>query len=295
MATFDTPILQVLRQNQSINNGDIKIKKARPMFTGMTIERQYQRRLRNNVVGNIKEIINIILIPKLQSILESAKLLRPTTDSDRMDQQYGNVIIATMHDVRIGYDQSFPDFDKMLLARETGELTSNFQRNQIKQLIASQVGVDVFFSEPWLQEEMTAFVESNIGLIKTISDEAFDDIEQIVFRGAQRGLLQEEIVQQIRDRVDIATSKANLIARDQINKFFGHLNELRQRSVGIKEYIWRSADDNRVRPSHIDKDDRTFSWDKPPADTGHPGNDFQCRCYAEPKIASLLLELREAA
>lgn len=46
-------------------------------------------------------------------------------------------------------------------------------------------------------------------------------------------------------------------------------------------YIWRTEDDVKVRPSHAANDDRVFSWDNPPA-TGHPGEDFNCRCWAEP-------------
>ena len=46
-------------------------------------------------------------------------------------------------------------------------------------------------------------------------------------------------------------------------------------------YIWRTQDDKKVRPSHAANDDKVFAWDSPPA-TGHPGEDFGCRCWAEP-------------
>lgn len=48
-----------------------------------------------------------------------------------------------------------------------------------------------------------------------------------------------------------------------------------------KRYIWRTQDDKKVRPSHATNDDKIFSWDKRPA-TGHPGEDYGCRCWAEP-------------
>lgn len=63
--------------------------------------------------------------------------------------------------------------------------------------------------------------------------------------------------------------------------FAGLINELRQRALGIRQYIWRSRDDDKVRSSHAAYDDRVFSWDDPP-EGGHPGQAFNCRCHAEP-------------
>ncbi len=46
-------------------------------------------------------------------------------------------------------------------------------------------------------------------------------------------------------------------------------------------YIWHTQDDRKVRPAHARNDERIFQWDNPPP-TGHPGEDFNCRCWAEP-------------
>ena len=53
---------------------------------------------------------------------------------------------------------------------------------------------------------------------------------------------------------------------------------------------WLTSDDERVRPSHREKVGKFFRWDDPPADTGHPGADIQCRCVA---IAALLKRDRD--
>ncbi|MDB2414379.1 phage minor head protein [Rickettsiales bacterium] len=50
---------------------------------------------------------------------------------------------------------------------------------------------------------------------------------------------------------------------------------------GSTHYIWRTQDDKKVRPSHAANDDKIFEWSKKPK-TGHPGEDFNCRCWAEP-------------
>ena len=46
-------------------------------------------------------------------------------------------------------------------------------------------------------------------------------------------------------------------------------------------YIWRTRQDGKVRPSHAANHGKVFAWDEPPA-TGHPGEDYECRCRAEP-------------
>lgn len=61
------------------------------------------------------------------------------------------------------------------------------------------------------------------------------------------------------------------------------INELRQRGLGIRQYVWRSRDDGKVRSSHAHYDDQVFSWDDPP-EGGHPGQAFNCRCHAEPYV-----------
>lgn len=50
-------------------------------------------------------------------------------------------------------------------------------------------------------------------------------------------------------------------------------------------YIWRTSGDDKVRPSHAVNNGRIFSWDNPP-ETGHPGEDYNCRCTAEPYYGS---------
>jgi Phage Mu protein F like protein len=46
-------------------------------------------------------------------------------------------------------------------------------------------------------------------------------------------------------------------------------------------YIWRTQGDDKVRSSHTANEGKIFAWDNPP-ETGYPGEDFGCRCWAEP-------------
>lgn len=45
-------------------------------------------------------------------------------------------------------------------------------------------------------------------------------------------------------------------------------------------YIWRTVGDSKVRDSHASREGQIFTWGFPPPG-GHPGEDYNCRCWAE--------------
>ncbi len=72
----------------------------------------------------------------------------------------------------------------------------------------------------------------------------------------------------------------------------GDLSKFRQTNLGITQYVWEDSDDTRVRATHAAHDGKIFQWDKPPLDTGHPGEDYQCRCWANPDFGVIDEELK---
>ena len=75
----------------------------------------------------------------------------------------------------------------------------------------------------------------------------------------------------------------HLLEDDLARRFTSRINAERQQGLGIDRYIWRSRDDALVRPLHAAHDDRIFFWDEPP-EGGHPGEAYNCRCFAEPVL-----------
>jgi Phage Mu protein F like protein len=47
------------------------------------------------------------------------------------------------------------------------------------------------------------------------------------------------------------------------------------------QYVWRTSQDEKVRSAHRANDGHLFNWSDPP-ETGHPGEDYNCRCEAIP-------------
>jgi len=55
-------------------------------------------------------------------------------------------------------------------------------------------------------------------------------------------------------------------------------------------YIWRTKKDDKVRGKHAEREGEIFNWNVPP-EGGHPGEDYNCRCWAEPYSPDLMAHL----
>lgn len=89
-----------------------------------------------------------------------------------------------------------------------------------------------------------------------------------------------KLAKELRELLGVNERRAKLIARDQIAKANTTFNRIRQQQAGVDRYRWSTSSDERVRATHRANNGKVFRWDQPPATTGHPGNDIQCRCVA---------------
>ena len=130
------------------------------------------------------------------------------------------------------------------------------------------------------------WVKANVQLITSIDKRYFADIRGIMRKGLESGRSTRSIRRELERRFAVSKARAELIARDQISKLNGDITRVKQKKAGIKSYTWSTSGDERVRQTHADNDGKTFLWSEPPA-TGHPGQDFQCRCVALPNLEDL--------
>jgi SPP1 gp7 family putative phage head morphogenesis protein len=190
--------------------------------------------------------------------------------------------------------------------------TTNWNDKQWKKTVRSMVGVDIYTREPWLKDTIDGFEKENASLIRKLADETREDIESIVSRGFRQGKSAATLKKEILNGTDLepgrfrkTKTRAKLIARDQVNKLNGQLTEMRQTELGITQYIWRTSVDERVRENHKVMEGKTCRWDNSAVYKSggkwisrssiggvelHPGQDYQCRCYAEADFSTLLGE-----
>lgn len=143
-------------------------------------------------------------------------------------------------------------------------------------------------------------VDENIGLIRSIPLEKMEAFKNTlvyaITNDSHNSNFHQQIEKYISKNVANTKSRARLIARDQVNKLNGRLNQYRQQKLGGVKYIWATSKDERVRKDHAKLEGTTQSWDKPPVvdkATGrraHPGLDFNCRCTAIMDMEDVLSE-----
>lgn len=127
--------------------------------------------------------------------------------------------------------------------------------------------------------------ETSAGFIRNIPQQTSRRIADKVLTGVGQGLRFEEIAKQISREGEISLNRARLVARDQTGKIYSEAQEAVQADAGITHYTWSTSLDSRVRDTHEAKEGQTFAWNSPPSDTGHPGEDINCRCVAVPLVS----------
>lgn len=175
------------------------------------------------------------------------------------------------------------------LQRVSGAVDAR-QKAEWRRNVRAHYGVDIERSEPWLTGELRAWEIENTDLIKSIPQQALAQTRGLFADALRRGTTQRELQGIVAERFAVADSRAALIARDQIGKLDGQITEQRQRALGVREFVWRTSGDERVRDAHRALNGKKFAWNKPPSE-GRPGQPVRCRCRAEavfPEIDDLL-------
>ncbi|WP_157912512.1 phage head morphogenesis protein [Escherichia coli] len=134
---------------------------------------------------------------------------------------------------------------------------------------------------------MKSIVAEQVKYIKSLPLEAADrvyDIQNRAIEAVVTGGRAEHFAKEIAASGDIAKSRADLIARTELGRATGALDQARALSIGSNGYIWRTAEDGDVRHSHQEMEGKFVEWGKPPTldgMTGHAGELPNCRCYKE--------------
>lgn len=238
--------------------------------------------------------INILLNPLIKTIQDLFKLELPgILQQGRKELHFDSSsddINRIFNIIQITAIQQFTDSTVLGIISPMISRVDLFQQNQFDRQLKSVLGINPLLSEPDLNPLVDAFTAENVRLIKDIPNKMINDLEGIVRRGVVDGISTKELSQQIQDKMRSTKKRAKLIARDQINKFNGNLNKVRQKAIGVTHYVWSNSNDRRVRSRHLNgtgHGGKTFSWNKPPSD-GHPGQPVLCRCQAIPLLEDLI-------
>jgi SPP1 gp7 family putative phage head morphogenesis protein len=164
-----------------------------------------------------------------------------------------------------------------------------FSRDEFARQVRAALGIDLSASIPGFRSMVEAFRDRNLGLITALADDQVDKVRKALDKGGQ-GRRVEDLADDIREATGVSEDKAALLARDQTLKLNAEVTQARHEAAGITEYVWRTSEDERVRPDHKALDGTRQAYASPPivdersGRRENPGGDYQCRCTAEPVI-----------
>lgn len=137
---------------------------------------------------------------------------------------------------------------------------------------------------------------ANARLIKSLPADIARHAAQHAASKAIAGVRAESIIDDLRTYAPhLAESRVRLIARTETAKAQSAITQVRATQAGLKYYLWRTSEDQRVRSSHKHMHGVACSFSSPPSPEklagvpstlGYygPGECPNCRCYAEPII-----------
>jgi len=272
--------LAMIRERRK--NAPKRLKKPPKWLFPHSAEREYTRDL-FSLTNELKRLIKEILVPQIPSMIVevNAKTPDPIKNDDFIDKLKG-LIITIREAIQGKVDET------ILQAEKIGLQIAAYNQAQFDKTTKSVFGLDLFVDQPWLVDQLKLFSSQNAQLITSIPDQELEQVAGIVERRLQEGERFEVVEQDLIKRFGITRRRAKLIARDQTTKLNASLTKLRQQELGVEEYTWQTAGDERVRPTHKANDGKKFRWDDPPNKTGHPGTDVNCRCVAIPVLEGIL-------
>jgi SPP1 gp7 family putative phage head morphogenesis protein len=247
-----------------------------------TIEGSYLRGIQQ-LLEAVHRLVLTTLVPMLVELTRTSKELRGDAAPEDARKQ--------LQLIRISAQGVFLDERVSDLAKQMADRTKDYQHGQLERQLKAAVGVDIPVRDPQYQERLNAFTAENVALIQSIPSTYLDQVQARVMSGITAGERAEDLADDIEDRFAVSESRAALIARDQIGKFYGALNRATQRELGIDSFVWETMQDERVRPEHADLNGKTFTWEKGAPVEGFPGEPISCRCTASPDVSGLLADL----
>lgn len=188
------------------------------------------------------------------------------------------------------WTKSFDDIAQKLSARFAGDAMKNSDVSLYNALETAGFTVE-FKMTSQMNNALQATITENVGLIRSIPEKYFTEVEGLVMRSVSRGRDLSYLTDELQKRYGITRRRAALIARDQNNKATSVMQAARQQSLGITKGIWRHSHAGKEpRPSHVKADGKEFDLSKGmylDSKWVMPGEEINCRCTWSPVIPGL--------
>jgi len=151
--------------------------------------------------------------------------------------------------------------------------------------VAGKTGINVadLIAKEGMKPTTNALMTETAQWVKTLRDDTFQKFTNNTLFGMSQGESLDTIVSQFDDVVTERKNHAKFLARNQVQNYNSVTTKIRAQNLGITKAIWETAGDERVRPSHEDREGKEFDlaeglYSSVDGKYLLPGIDWNCRC-----------------
>lgn len=211
----------------------------------------------------------------------------PRNDDERSDAD--PFARAILDQVRAKAKGEITASEARKLAEFFGDRVSQQQKEQLAKQLKAALGIEfpVTDATSGAREIVQEFADSNAAMIESIPENLHQDFANLAVRAYVKRMTPDTFAGLIEDKFGVAEDKARFLALDQIGSLHGQVNAARQQDLGVTHYFWITMEDEDVRPAHRKRQGKRFAFDDPP-EGGLPGEDYGCRCRAQPDLNKIV-------
>lgn len=251
------------------------------------IERSYYRYLAK-MVRSWQRITNRVVDTQIKKYLyNGTKVLVDADNSDNPEWLHNVQTVLNLLSIQIDQEQPKSNLNdivtRFVYSINQFSYSKVAQRKGTAQMKAGIIALNPLQDNAKLREYAMSKVIENTNLIDSLRQRYIDQTKADIYRIISSGGGVSDLAHSITARTGMALRHADLIATDQTGKIVSQIDSYRNQATGSTRYIWRSMEDNRVRPKHRELDGKEFRYDDPNGgDDGQlPGQPIRCRCYQE--------------
>lgn len=151
--------------------------------------------------------------------------------------------------------------------------------------VAAKTGINLtdLIAKEGMKATTNALMTETAQWIKTLRDDTFQKFTNNTLFAMSQGESLDTVVSQFDDVVAERKNHAKFLARNQVQNYNSITTKIRAQNLGITKAVWETAGDERVRPSHADREGKEFDlatglYSSLDGLSLLPGTDYNCRC-----------------
>jgi len=244
----------------------------------------YEREMRENIIFMLDQIgkrfTNQVFDALPKKVVESFE-----------DSYRGNYAKDFMNLTKQVTKKLLNQFSNDRIERMVEAVTSKMDRYSKQYLMShleDAIGIDTgkILDDEGIKVKISALKIETEMWIRKLRDETLQLITADSLRIMAEGGSLQDVMNVFNEDIDKKKVQGRTVARTQVSTYNALTLKARAENIGISKGIWRTAEDERVRKAHIDRNGKEFDlkeglWSN--IDQQHllPGVDINCRCTTE--------------